>query len=154
MARKPRLKVNDQVITLDGYVMNVIKAPYDYRGRKVVDIKDGETERKRVSVSSLELNPVFNEPKQLVDTALNSCSSSLVPSNKYERVIRNKEGCEIIVDVYDVLQAFNVTDPAIAHAIKKALAPGQRGHKTFEQDLNDISVSIDRAKDLYRNRQQ
>ena len=34
-----------------------------------------------------------------------------------------------MVDVYDVLMAFNVTNPATQHAIKKLLMPGNRGHK-------------------------
>lgn len=42
--------------------------------------------------------------------------------NKYQREI--KPGVFV-----DVLAAFNVTCPAMAHGVKKCLAPGQRGVK-------------------------
>ncbi|RUR49012.1 hypothetical protein ELY37_02920 [Vreelandella populi] len=54
----------------------------------------------------------------------------------------------VFVDVYDVLQAWAVTNPALQHLIKKALAPGQRGHKDLETDMNDIVASAQRAKEL------
>jgi hypothetical protein len=52
------------------------------------------------------------------------------------------------VDVYDVLKAFNVTCPAIQHAVKKLLCPGQRGAKDAMQDLMEARFSIDRAMQL------
>lgn len=64
--------------------------------------------------------------------------------NKYQREI--KQG--VYVDVYDVLKAFNVTNPATQHAIKKLLAGGQRGHKDLLQDLNEAHASISRAIEL------
>lgn len=52
------------------------------------------------------------------------------------------------IDVYDVLSAFKVTDPALQHLIKKALKCGDRGHKDLETDLNDILKSAKRALEL------
>lgn len=52
------------------------------------------------------------------------------------------------IDVYDVLQAFNVTNPALQHLVKKALAVGQRGHKDKMEDLRDILASAQRAIEL------
>ncbi len=66
------------------------------------------------------------------------------PRNKYQREI--KPG--VWVDVYDVLAAWKVENPALQHLVKKALQPGARGHKTREQDLADIVVSAERAKEL------
>lgn len=63
--------------------------------------------------------------------------------NKYTRDCKGVQ-----VDVYDVLQAFNVTNPALQHLIKKALCVGIRGHKTKRQDLQDIIDSAIRAKEL------
>lgn len=65
-------------------------------------------------------------------------------ANKYQREI--KPG--VFVDVYDVLAAWKVTNPALQHLVKNALQPGERGHKTREQDLDDIVASALRAKDL------
>ena len=64
--------------------------------------------------------------------------------SKYQREIKP----DVFVDVYDVLQAWGVTNPALQHLIKKALQPGGRGHKDLETDLQDIIDSAIRAKDL------
>ena len=53
-----------------------------------------------------------------------------------------------VVDVYDVLFAFEVTNPAIAHAVKKLLCPGQRHQKTKRQDLLEAQVALNRAIEL------
>lgn len=79
---------------------------------------------------------------------LNECigapESMAAEKSKYHREI--KPG--VFVDVYDVLAAWNVTNPALQHLIKKALQPGARGHKTTEQDMQDIIDSAIRAKQL------
>jgi len=51
-------------------------------------------------------------------------------------------------DVYDVLKAFDVRNPAIQHAVKKLLMPGKRGHKDKLQDLLEAKQSIVRAINL------
>lgn len=45
------------------------------------------------------------------------------------------------IDVYRVLDLFEVTDPCIAHAIKKLLAAGVRG--AGKDQLQDVSEAID-----------
>ena len=64
-------------------------------------------------------------------------------SSKYDRPCKG-----ITIDVYDVLLAFKVTNPALQHLIKKALCTGIRGHKNKEQDLQDIIDSAYKAKKL------
>lgn len=66
---------------------------------------------------------------------------------KLESKYSKKIGMEI-VDVYDVLMAFNVTNPATQHAIKKLLMPGNRGHKDKLTDLKEANQSIARAIEL------
>jgi len=63
--------------------------------------------------------------------------------NKYNKKIRSE-----VVDVYDVLVAFEVWNPAIAHAIKKLLMPGKRGDKDIKTDLLEAIASIERAIEL------
>jgi hypothetical protein len=65
-------------------------------------------------------------------------------SSKYTREIKPS----VYVDVYDVLKAWNVTNPALQHLIKKALQAGNRGHKDLETDMQDIIDSAIRAKEL------
>jgi len=53
-----------------------------------------------------------------------------------------------IIDVYDILKLFNVTDPCLQHLIKKALCAGERGHKDRAEDLQDILDTAQRAVEL------
>ena len=65
--------------------------------------------------------------------------------NKYMREILP----EVWVDVYDVINAFDVTDGGFQHALKKMLAPGQRGHKDEAEDRKDIMASVKRSNEIY-----
>ena len=62
-------------------------------------------------------------------------------NDKYKREI--KPG--VFIDVYDVIDCYEVTSGALQHALKKILAAGKRGHKDYEQDLIDILASVERA---------
>ena len=63
--------------------------------------------------------------------------------NKYSKRVKNTT-----IDVYDVLVAFNVTCPAMQHAIKKCLMSGQRGYKDTKQDKREAIQSIERSIEL------
>jgi hypothetical protein len=56
------------------------------------------------------------------------------------------------VDVYAVLEAFGVTCPAVAHAVKKLLCPGTRGAKDKKQDIKEAKDAIIRAFDMEETR--
>lgn len=73
------------------------------------------------------------------------CAGAVVPTptvepNKYQRTVPSTT-----IDVYDVLTAYSVTNPATQHAIKKLLQPGNRGHKDTLTDLREALASIRRA---------
>ena len=72
--------------------------------------------------------------------------------SKYNREIIGIDGTVTIVDVYRVLDAFGVPDPATQHAIKKMLCMGLRGHKDYLTDLNDSIDSLQKAKELYEQK--
>jgi hypothetical protein len=63
--------------------------------------------------------------------------------SKYERKIRSE-----IIDVYDILVAYGVDCPAVAHAVKKLLMAGQRGYKNRTLDLEEAIFSIERAVEI------
>lgn len=63
--------------------------------------------------------------------------------NKYKVRIKGAE-----VDVYDILVAYEIVNPAIQHAVKKLLKAGKRGYKDKTQDYNEAIQSIERAKEL------
>ena len=89
--------------------------------------------------------------KQIVEALMNKKEDftvTEVKQNKYHRIINGKNGNSCIVDVYDVLKAFEVTNAALQHLVKKALCVGIMGHKDASEDLQDIIDSAIRAKEL------
>jgi hypothetical protein len=70
--------------------------------------------------------------------------------SKYLRKIHpaDKNGSPILVDVYEVLRAFDVTCPATQHAIKKLLCAGLRNKASQKQDLSEAIESIHRAIEM------
>jgi hypothetical protein len=61
----------------------------------------------------------------------------------YFRVLPRRE-----VDLYRLLKAFNVTDPCLQHAAKKIFFAGERGSKTFRQDVLEAGDSIGRCLEM------
>lgn len=100
----------------------------------IADICEGVTSENR--------HEEIFEPFVSVEDAAAAEHATITPS-KYTKTIHG-----VYVDVYDVLQAWGVSNPALQHLIKKALQCGQRGHKDNAQDLQDIIDSAVRAKEL------
>lgn len=74
--------------------------------------------------------------------------------SKYLRKIRPADGKgePILVDVYAVLEAFNVTCPALQHLLKKALCAGIRGKGSKVEDIEGILDAAWRARELEKQR--
>jgi hypothetical protein len=66
-----------------------------------------------------------------------------VSTNKYLRDCPYSK-----VDVYRVLEIFQVTNPAIQHAVKKLLCTGIRGGKDFDQDLTEAIQALIRCQEM------
>jgi len=64
-------------------------------------------------------------------------------SNKHAHYYKNVEHLDTI-DVYRVLELFNVTDPCLQHAIKKLLVAGGRG--AGKDNVRDIEEAKDSLK--------
>jgi hypothetical protein len=65
--------------------------------------------------------------------------------SKYQKEFISMDGKVFSADVYRVLKAFGVVCPAVQHAIKKLLMPGQRGTKNELQDLTEALLSVSEA---------
>lgn len=52
------------------------------------------------------------------------------------------------IDVYRVLELYDITNPAIAHAIKKLLVAGGRGAKNVTMDVKEAIVSCERFLEM------
>ena len=103
-------------------------------------------EQAHSAVETLEsVGMVPNVALQAVDASM-----ALKPftPNKYTRYIPTLDGRKVPVDVYCVLAAFPTGSAAVDHAVKKQLAPGQRGHKDRIQDLKEARDSLTRAIEL------
>lgn len=52
------------------------------------------------------------------------------------------------LDVYDIIDMWQVTNPALQHLLKKVLDTGNRGHKSIIEDCRDLIDSAERALEL------
>lgn len=72
------------------------------------------------------------------------------PGDKYNREIIGLDGTKTTVDVYRVITAFGITDPATQHAVKKLFCAGLRGAKGKLQDLEEAQYSLTQAIELFK----
>lgn len=74
---------------------------------------------------------------------------------KYLRKIHSADGVgeSINVDIYCVIEAFNITCPALQHALKKILACGQRGKGSKIDDIQGVFDAMWRALELQKQRE-
>jgi hypothetical protein len=70
-------------------------------------------------------------------------------THKYHRQIIGLCGTAVQVDVDRVLESYKPAYPQLAHAAKKALCAGTRGHKSLRQDILDIIESAQNALVLH-----
>ena len=103
-----------------------------------------------VTFSSPEEDEAWAEAEMRMDAIGHNGSTGdhyEAPASKYHVQIKGQW-----VDVYDVLTAYSVTNPADAHAIKKMLCPGKRGAKDGIKDRQEAIVSLQRAIELEQKR--
>lgn len=63
--------------------------------------------------------------------------------SRYHRRIKG-----VVIDLYDIAEAYGLQGHAEFHAVKKILMAGNRGYKSREQDLAEAEQSIQRAREL------
>lgn len=49
-----------------------------------------------------------------------------------------------VVDIYRILELYEVTDPCVQHAVKKLLCSGKRGVKEMSKDIKEASDTLNR----------
>lgn len=52
------------------------------------------------------------------------------------------------IDVYRVIELFDVAHPALQHALKKVLCAGGRGQKDWAKDVQEAIDSLNRALEM------
>ena len=131
-----------ETVASDGFVLGswrdtLEKRPDMYKNKKEIDTSSECVHKTEESGHISELEMLAKVSHLISD------KRHRITSSKYTKTIHG-----VSVDVYDVLQAWGVSNPALQHLIKKALQCGQRGHKDNAQDLQDIIDSAIRAKEL------
>jgi len=62
----------------------------------------------------------------------------------YKKDVRNLD----YIDVYRIIDLYELHDPCFQHALKKILVPGARGHKDLTKDINDIIDTMRRKLEM------
>lgn len=89
------------------------------------------------------------------DGVLPSGLCSLPAGCKYHRSVKDLDGKVIgKIDVYSVLDAFNVINPPLQHAIKKLLCAGIRNKGSFEQDCNEAIEAVQQAYRFHKGEEE
>jgi hypothetical protein len=70
--------------------------------------------------------------------------SSAIRHGHYKKDVRHLK----MVDIYRVLELWEVTSPPLQHALKKVLAAGKRGAKNEEKDVQEAIDSLRRWQDM------
>ena len=73
--------------------------------------------------------------------------SDQVEMDRFGHYYKDVRGLDCI-DVYRVLQLFEVTDPCIQHAVKKLLVSGGRGSKSVKNDVLESIASLQRYLEM------
>ena len=166
------IEIGDTVLVKEVNVFGVCASGFSVGGRVLVDCSDGYTKefhksqlalfkkavkasqskcptqspKKSVKIAGfgpdMEIVALCSGRKQSIEES-QSAKPELKKKSVYHMTIKGQQ-----IDVYDVLQGFGVTCPAMQHAIKKALMPGLRGVKSPEQDKREAINSIERSIEL------
>lgn len=81
--------------------------------------------------------------------AVSYVAGEIAKDQKHAHYYRDVSRLEQI-DVYRVLQLFEVTDPCLQAVTKKALCAGRRGAKNFEQDVQEIVDAARRCLEMLK----
>lgn len=129
---------------------------YETQYGTVVVIDEEETDNYLCLVTGKDTEEYFTYlDKEWFDKYVTAIKGFSVVTNKNESRKHNHYFKDVSnlneIDVYAVLTLFEVHDPCIAHAAKKLLCTGNRGHKDFETDVQDAIDSLVRWKELNKD---
>lgn len=85
-------------------------------------------------------------PENISPTLLPIPDDLILPS-PYHREIHG-----VVIDVYDIMDAYKSEYSAIDHMKKKAIIPGGRGHKNLIKDLEEVIWSAQRAIEMIKEK--
>ena len=74
-------------------------------------------------------------------------------AEQFPHYYKNIDGLKVL-DVYRILELFDVNNPCIAHAVKKLLVAGGRGAKDQAKDIAEAIISLQRWQDIQNENEQ
>lgn len=99
---------------------------------------------KNGKIDKTDINPSLFWDEVKIEIPKKSKEYPIVNKNVYAREIKG-----VVVDAYDILNAYKTNNPAIDHALKKMLVSGGRnGGKSRTQDIKEAIASLNRALEL------
>jgi len=100
------------------------------------------------SIYSIEDDQLVSEIERVHPAPPAPSAGPAEPSvRKHSHYFKRSPGT--LVDVYRVGRMFNVNDPALFHALKKILLPGERGGgKSVEKDIEEARDSLIRFLEM------
>ena len=72
---------------------------------------------------------------------------------KYNHYFKKIPSGATHIDIYRLLEMFEVTDPCLQHAVKKILVAGGRGSKDRHQDVAEAIVTLQRWQEMRQEEQ-
>ena len=75
---------------------------------------------------------------------LDNCVGDELKYSHYRKDVSHLD----VLDVYRVLELFDVTNPCLQHAVKKLLCSGQRGVKDSDKDIHEAIDSLQRYVEM------
>jgi len=71
-------------------------------------------------------------------------SNAIAKHHHYKKDVKHLD----YIDVYRIIDLYELHDPCFQHALKKILVPGARGHKDLINDINDIIDTMQRKLEM------
>lgn len=134
-----------------------IEEPFVWVNEPILDNFNGET----LYIDTNKTSRIFDENDNMIwvkhpqykpeDVAFKKIDNYKNTPEKYKTTIKNRNGESLVCDVYDIVKAFGISEGSHFQGVKKALCPGIRGVKDFEQDLTESIQCLEIAKLMGKN---
>ena len=118
----------------------LIKMPFGFmpNGQLKLVAKGKPNQNFRETLINLETHDYKIVDGILIRVDKEDNKSQAVKHAHYKRNVKHLD----YIDVYRIIDLYELHDPCFQHALKKILVPGARGHKDLIKDINDRRRNI------------
>ena len=90
---------------------------------------------------------IWQRNPEAVKVTIDELENCVGDESKYSHYRKDVSHLSVL-DVYRVLELFDVTNPCLQHAVKKLLCSGQRGVKDSDKDIQEAIDSLQRYNEM------